>query len=74
MDEKLKVFNEKMEKTLNNLDEELAAIRAGPVSYTHLDVYKRQWQGWPFTAKLIKKLLPPFIRQDLPYRSRVWES
>ena len=60
MDEKLKVYDDKMTKTINNLGSELAAIRAGranphvldkltvdyygAVSYTHLDVYKRQCQ------------------------------
>ena len=42
MNEKLKVYDTKMQKTMDSLDSEMGTIRAGPVSYTHLDVYKRQ--------------------------------
>ena len=76
MNERIKTFEEKMKKTIGNLDGELSAIRAGranpnvlnkivvdyygtptpiqqvanvsvpeAVSYTHLDVYKRQKEG-----------------------------
>ena len=41
MDERLQIFQDKMEKSLANLNEEFAGIRAGranphAVSYTHL--------------------------------------
>ena len=37
-----KVYEEKMKKSIESVANDFAAVRAGPVSYTHLEVYKRQ--------------------------------
>ena len=47
-------IEEKMEKRINGYAGELKTIRAGPVSYTHLDVYKRQSKWYWSTERKIR--------------------
>ena len=47
MDEKLKVYDDKMTKTINNLESELAAIRAGRANPHVLDKLTVDYYGVP---------------------------
>ena len=47
MDEKLKVYDDKMTKTINNLGSELAAIRAGRANPHVLDKLTVDYYGVP---------------------------
>ena len=38
--------------------------RASPVSYTHLDVYKRQNQGREISPEHLKRIFEKFYRED----------
>ena len=62
MDEKLKVFNEKMEKTLNNLDEELAAIRAGRANPNVLNKIMVDYYGVPTPLQQVANVSVPEAR------------
>ena len=62
MDEKLKVFNEKMEKTLNNLDEELAAIRAGRANPNVLNKIMVDYYGVPTPLQQVANISVPEAR------------
>ena len=40
------------------LEDYKSALRAGPVSYTHLDVYKRQgWKGMRAAERLVEQYM-----------------
>ena len=58
MDEKLKVYDDKMTKTINNLESELAAIRAGRANPHVLDKLTVDYYG-----------VPTPIQQALTYRT-----
>ncbi len=62
MDEKLKVFNEKMEKTLNNLDEELSAIRAGRANPNVLNKIMVDYYGVPTPLQQVANVSVPEAR------------
>ena len=62
MDEKLKVFNEKMEKTLNSLDEELAAIRAGRANPNVLNKIMVDYYGVPTPLQQVANVSVPEAR------------
>lgn len=62
MDEKLKIFNEKMEKTLNNLDEELAAIRAGRANPNVLNKIMVDYYGVPTPLQQVANVSVPEAR------------
>ena len=47
MDSRLNPFQDKMEKTLNNLDEEYAGIRAGRANPHILDKLRVDYYGTP---------------------------
>ena len=50
MDEKLKVYDDKMTKTINNLGSELAAIRAGRANPHVLDKLTVDYYGVPIRS------------------------
>lgn len=62
MDEKLQVFNEKMEKTLNNLDEELSAIRAGRANPNVLNKIMVDYYGVPTPLQQVANVSVPEAR------------
>ena len=57
MDEKLKVYDDKMTKTINNLESELAAIRAGRANPHVLDKLTVDYYGVPTPSRLFRILV-----------------
>ena len=59
MDERLQIFQDKMEKSLANLNEEFAGIRAGRANPHVLDNLRVDYYGTPSPKK--------------PFSVRIWE-
>ena len=62
MDEKLKVYDDKMTKTINNLGSELAAIRAGRANPHVLDKIKVDYYGTPTPLQQVGNVSVPEAR------------
>ena len=46
VEEAVKVWTAKLEGVFHTkATDDTSKVNSGPVSYTHLDVYKRQWHG-----------------------------
>ena len=65
MSEELKVYEEKMEKTLNNLEEEYAGIRAGRANPHVLDKIKVDYYGTPTPIQQVGNISVPEARMIL---------
>jgi len=59
MDERLKVFEEKMQKTMRNLEEEYAGIRAGRANPHVLDKLKVDYYGAPTPIQSVANINVP---------------
>ena len=59
MDERLKVFADKMTKTLSNLDEEFAGIRAGRANPHVLDKLRVDYYGTPSPIQSVANVSVP---------------
>lgn len=62
MNERLKVYEEKMTKTLNNLDGELAAIRAGRANPNVLNKIMVDYYGTPTPIQQVANISVPEAR------------
>lgn len=62
MDEKLTVYDNKMTKTINNLDSELATIRAGRANPHVLDKIKVDYYGTPTPIQQVGNISVPEAR------------
>lgn len=62
MDERLVEFQEKMEKTLNNLNEEYASIRAGRANPHILDKLRVDYYGTPSPIQSVANVSVPEAR------------
>ena len=62
MDERLQVFEEKMKKTLSNLDEELASIRAGRANPNVLNKIMVNYYGTPTPIQQVANVSVPEAR------------
>ncbi|MGC4019696.1 MAG: ribosome recycling factor [Muricomes sp.] len=62
MDEKLKVYEEKMTKTISNLDAELASIRAGRANPHVLDKLTVEYYGAPTPLQQVANVSVPEAR------------
>ena len=62
MDESLKIYEEKMEKTLSNLREELAAIRAGRANPAVLNKLSVDYYGSPSPISQVASITVPEAR------------
>ena len=66
MDEKLKVYDDKMTKTINNLGSELAAIRAGRANPHVLSVPEaRMIQIQPWEKSMLKEIEKAILMSDI---------
>ena len=70
MDEKLVVYDNKMTKTINNLDSELATIRAGRANPHVLDKIVVDYYGAPTPIQQVANVSVPEARmiQIQPWR------
>lgn len=59
MDERLKVYEEKMQKTMNNLSEEFAGIRAGRANPHVLDKLRVDYYGTPTPFQQVANVSVP---------------
>lgn len=59
MDEKLKIYDGKMEKTLENLDSELGSIRAGRANPHVLDKLRVDYYGTPTPLQQVANITVP---------------
>jgi len=73
MDERLKPYQEKMKKTIENLKEEFAAIRAGRANPRLLDKIRVDYYGQPSTIQTVANISVPEARiiQIQPWESRM---
>ncbi|MCR5272187.1 MAG: ribosome recycling factor [Lachnospiraceae bacterium] len=71
MDERLKVYDDKMHKTLHALDEELAAIRAGRANPHVLDKIKVDYYGAPTPLQSVANVSVPEPRM---IQIQPWEA
>ena len=71
MDEKLAVFQEKMEKSLLNLEEEFAGIRAGRANPHVLDKLRVDYYGTPSPIQSVANVSVPEPRM---IQIQPWES
>lgn len=71
MDEKLLVYEEKMSKTLNNLEEEYAAIRAGRANPHVLDKLRVDYYGTPSPIQSVANVSVPEPRM---IQIQPWEA
>lgn len=62
MDEKLKVYDEKMTKTISNLNSDLAAIRAGRANPHVLDKLTVEYYGSPTPIQQVANIAVPEAR------------
>ena len=62
MDERLTVFQDKMEKSLNNLEEEYASIRAGRANPHVLDKLRVDYYGTPSPIQSVANVSVPEAR------------
>ncbi|MCD8078137.1 MAG: ribosome recycling factor [Lachnospiraceae bacterium] len=62
MDESLKIFEEKMEKTLDNLQEEFSAIRAGRANPAVLNKITVEYYGSPTPLQQVANISVPEAR------------
>ncbi|CUX31047.1 ribosome recycling factor [Clostridium sp. C105KSO13] len=62
MDEKLKVYDEKMTKTISNLNSELASIRAGRANPHVLDKLTVEYYGTPTPLQQVANVSVPEAR------------
>ena len=61
MDERLEPFHTKMQKSLNNLEEEFASIRAGRANPHVLDKLKVDYYGTPTPIQSVANVSVPEI-------------
>ncbi len=59
MDERLKIYNEKMQKTIEHLESELASIRAGRANPHVLDKLKVDYYGTPTPIQQVGNVSVP---------------
>ena len=71
MDERLTVFQGKMEKSLNNLEEEFAAIRAGRANPHVLDKLRVDYYGTPSPIQSVANVSVPEARM---IQIQPWEA
>jgi len=73
MNEKLKYFEDKMEKTLNNLREEYGSIRAGRANPKVLDKIRVDYYGTPSSLQQVANVSVPEPRiiQIQPWESKL---
>ncbi|HPU64044.1 MAG TPA: ribosome recycling factor [Mobilitalea sp.] len=73
MDERLKPYEEKMNKTLENLKEEFTAIRAGRANPRLLDKIRVDYYGQPSPIQAVANVSVPEARiiQIQPWESRM---
>ena len=73
MNEKLKMFEDKMEKTLNNLREEYGSIRAGRANPKVLDRIRVDYYGTPSSLQQVANVSVPEPRiiQIQPWESKL---
>lgn len=71
MDNKIKVFEEKMEKSLNNLEEEFAGIRAGRANPHVLDKLRVDYYGTPTPIQSVANVNVPEPRM---IQIQPWEA
>lgn len=73
MDERLEQYKEKMNKTIENLKEEFAAIRAGRANPRLLDKIKVDYYGQPSSIQAVANVSVPEARiiQIQPWESRM---
>jgi ribosome recycling factor len=71
MDERLGVFQDKMEKTLGNLNDELAGIRAGRANPHVLDKLRVDYYGTPSPIQSVANVSVPEPRM---IQIQPWES
>ncbi len=62
MDERLKSFQDKMEKSLNNLEEEYASVRAGRANPHVLDKLRVDYYGTPSPIQSVANVSVPEAR------------
>jgi ribosome recycling factor len=65
MDERLTTFQDKMEKSLNNLDEEFGSIRAGRANPHVLDKLRVDYYGTPSPIQSVANVSVPEARMIL---------
>ena len=69
MDERLVQFDEKMQKTMNNLSEEFGSIRAGRANPHVLDKLRVDYYGMiqiqPWEASMVKEIEKAILTSDL---------
>lgn len=73
MDEKLKVYEEKMQKTLKSLDGELASIRAGRANPNILNKLTVEYYGVPTPIQQVANISVPEARiiQIQPWEKKI---
>ncbi|MBP3701935.1 MAG: ribosome recycling factor, partial [Lachnospiraceae bacterium] len=73
MNEKLKMYEDKMEKTLNNLREEYGSIRAGRANPKVLDKIRVDYYGTPSSLQQVANVSVPEPRiiQIQPWESKL---
>ncbi len=71
MDERLLIYEEKMEKSLNNLEEELASIRAGRANPHVLDKLRVDYYGVPSAIQQVANVSVPEPRM---IQIQPWEA
>ena len=73
MNEKLKIYDEKMQKTIHALDTELASIRAGRANPHVLDKIKVDYYGTPTPLQQVANISVPEARmiQIQPWEKKI---
>ena len=73
MNEKLSIYSEKMQKTINNLDAELASIRAGRANPNVLNKLTVDYYGMPTPIQQVANISVPEARmiQIQPWEKKV---
>ena len=71
MDERLVQFDEKMQKTMNNLSEEFGSIRAGRANPHVLDKLKVDYYGTPTSLQQVANISVPEARM---IQIQPWEA
>ena len=71
MDDRLKVYEEKMEKSLNNLIDEYAGIRAGRANPHALDKLRVDYYGTPIPIQSVATVSVPEARM---IQTQPWEG
>ena len=64
-------WSEKNKQLVQRLEEQGRMTDSGPVSYTHLDVYKRQGQEPPYISFFIKFRIASLFKTEFPVNSLI---